>query len=123
MCPALPPLWVAHITLTPMADPVAEKYDPQRTHGIQRRVLVYSGHVQGVGFRATAAAIAIGHRGVTGFVRNQADGTVHLEAQGSGVSLDAFLEEVAASMHSRIARVDVTSHALVAGEAGFRVER
>lgn len=105
-----------------MADPTFVPQSTWETGGVERRVLVYSGHVQGVGFRVTATAIAVGHRGVTGFVRNQSDGTVRLEAQGTRSSLDAFLDELAAAMHSNIAGIDVAVHALVAGEAGFCIE-
>ena len=58
-------------------------------HESQRRV-VYSGHVQGVGFRYTTARIADGFA-VVGFVRNLADGRVELVAEGTKQELDRFL--------------------------------
>lgn len=57
--------------------------------------IIYSGHVQGVGFRYTVRSIAKHQPSVTGYVRNLADGTVELVAQGSSASVNAFLAEVA----------------------------
>jgi len=59
--------------------------------------VLYSGRVQGVGFRATARAIATGH-GLSGWVRNEPDGTVQLEAQGPQESVEAFLVDLRARM-------------------------
>lgn len=46
-----------------------------------RAQLILSGHVQGVGFRAYAQRHAT-DQGVFGFVRNLADGTVEIVAEG-----------------------------------------
>ena len=54
----------------------------------QMRVL-YSGHVQGVGFRYTAKRVASGYE-VTGTVRNLPDGRVELIAEGPRAELEAF---------------------------------
>jgi len=52
--------------------------------------LVVVGRVQGVAFRARAAAEA--HRlGVSGWVRNRNDGTVEATAEGSPESVKAFV--------------------------------
>jgi len=52
--------------------------------------LVVVGRVQGVAFRARAAAEA--HRlGVSGWVRNRMDGTVEATAEGSPESVKAFV--------------------------------
>lgn len=48
------------------------------------------GKVQGVGFRATAKAIA-DRLGLKGFVRNLPDGSVEICAQGDKTQLDLFL--------------------------------
>jgi acylphosphatase len=49
------------------------------------------GHVQGVGFRYSAMRAAeIYH--VYGFVRNEADGSVYIEAEGEPQNLDMYLE-------------------------------
>jgi acylphosphatase len=59
----------------------------------------YSGHVQGVGFRATAARVARSH-GVTGWVKNLPDGRVALWAEGDPDDVQAFLE----ALRSRMSR-------------------
>lgn len=51
--------------------------------------VLYSGHVQGVGFRYTAKTVATGFE-VTGTVRNLPDGRVELIAEGRRAELDAF---------------------------------
>lgn len=58
-----------------------------------RRIL-FIGHVQGVGFRYTAREIA-GREGLTGFVRNLADGTVEMLVQGRADQIGLCLEQIA----------------------------
>jgi acylphosphatase len=57
---------------------------------MQRVTVLYSGRVQGVGFRVTARSIACGYD-VTGTVRNHPDGRVELVAEGARSELEAFL--------------------------------
>ena len=54
-----------------------------------RMEIFYSGHVQGVGFRYTAKAVAAGFE-VSGIVRNLSDGRVELIAEGAREELEAF---------------------------------
>jgi len=51
--------------------------------------IVYSGNVQGVGFRYTAKTVANGFE-LTGTVRNLPDGKVELIAEGTQSELKAF---------------------------------
>lgn len=51
--------------------------------------ILYSGRVQGVGFRYTTKNTAMGYE-VTGMVRNLADGRVELIAEGAREELEAF---------------------------------
>ena len=51
--------------------------------------VLYSGLVQGVGFRYTAKTVATGFE-VIGTVRNLPDGRVELVAEGTREELDAF---------------------------------
>lgn len=51
---------------------------------------IFQGEVQGVGFRATAKRQAL-HLGLTGTVRNLADGSVEVCAVGNRSRIDAFL--------------------------------
>jgi acylphosphatase len=54
-----------------------------------RMEILYSGHVQGVGFRYTAKTVATGFE-ISGVVRNLSDGRVELFAEGSREDLEAF---------------------------------
>jgi acylphosphatase len=49
------------------------------------------GHVQGVGFRWSAAHEAK-NLGITGFVKNMPDGSVYIEAEGYREQLEQFVE-------------------------------
>ena len=51
------------------------------------------GHVQGVGFRVFIRSIAW-NLGVKGYVKNMADGTVHLVAAGERQALERLIREV-----------------------------
>ena len=55
--------------------------------GRQRLAAVVSGRVQGVGFRRYVRGWAR-KLGLTGWVRNEPDGTVRLVAEGDGAALD-----------------------------------
>lgn len=55
--------------------------------------VIYTGKVQGVGFRATARECARA-AGVTGFVRNEEDGSVLMEAQGPDARVRAALAAI-----------------------------
>lgn len=58
------------------------------------RQVIYSGHVQGVGFRASVKRIATGFE-VTGTVKNLPDGRVELLTQSEdSEELQAFLEAI-----------------------------
>jgi len=67
-----------------------------------------TGKVQGVSFRATTKAVA-DQMGVRGFVRNEKDGSVFIEAEGDEVLLEVFLEWChEGSDRSKIEQVEVT---------------
>jgi acylphosphatase len=57
---------------------------------MQRVTVLYSGRVQGVGFRAKVRQLACGYD-VTGMVRNLPDGRVEMIAEGARAELEAFL--------------------------------
>ena len=74
----------------------------------ERRSVVFSGRVQGVGFRYNTRSIARGHD-VAGYVRNTPDGRVELVVEAERRELDAFLAEVRDRFvgHIRDERCDV----------------
>lgn len=79
-----------------------------------RRTVHYTGHVQGVGFRFTAAAIAQSYP-VQGFVQNLPDGRVLLVAEGAAGDVAAFLEDIAGRM-SRFIRESLIDEGPATGE-------
>ncbi|MHA7813873.1 MAG: acylphosphatase [Phycisphaerales bacterium] len=60
---------------------------------VTRQRVIFQGRVQGVGFRARSRMVAQRYP-ITGWVRNEPDGTVMLEAQGAENDLDRFLTEL-----------------------------
>jgi acylphosphatase len=67
----------------------------------ERREILYTGRVQGVGFRYTVRHLAGGFQ-VTGFVRNLPDGRVQLIAEGSRGELNNFLTAISEQMSTYI---------------------
>ena len=63
---------------------------------MERVTVLYSGRVQGVGFRVTVRQLACGYD-VTGTVRNLPDGRVEMIAEGARPELEAFLHGIAES--------------------------
>ena len=62
-----------------------------------------TGHVQGVGFRVTAARVA--HRlGVTGWVCNRWDGSVEVMAQGDAAAVDELTAWLASGPRGALVR-------------------
>jgi acylphosphatase len=55
--------------------------------------IIFSGQVQGVGFRFTAFNMANRHQ-LTGFVRNLPDGTVEMLTQGSSQVIDDCIRDI-----------------------------
>jgi len=72
---------------------------------IYRYEFRFTGRVQGVGFRYTAyhAATALG---VTGWVTNEWDGSVLMEAQGNGGQIGALLKNLQDGMFIRIDNIE-----------------
>jgi acylphosphatase len=68
---------------------------------LQSRRVLYSGRVQGVGFRYTARRIAQRYP-ITGHVKNLPDGRVELLAEGAPPDLDQLLADIAATMSDHI---------------------
>ena len=70
---------------------------------MQRRTYLFSGNVQGVGFRYTARHVAAGHQ-VTGYVRNLDDGRVELVMEGPKGEMDAVLDGIRDALGRNISR-------------------
>lgn len=89
---------------------------------MERREALYSGHVQGVGFRYTAQTIAA-HLAVSGYVRNLSDGCVELVAEGDASELDRLLEEIAEVQQGRITDAQVTTLPATGDFERFEIRR
>lgn len=83
---------------------------------------LFSGHVQGVGFRYTAHAIAV-DLGLRGWVRNLADGSVELVAESSQAGLDDLLKQINERMGRHIKSVFRGPGTLADDHAGFQIVR
>jgi acylphosphatase len=75
------------------------------TQGTLVRRLIYHGRVQGVGFRATTASLASGFA-VSGYVRNQPEGTVELAVKGNLGEVDRFLASISEGFSANITRIE-----------------
>jgi acylphosphatase len=89
-----------------------------------RRVrVVVRGFVQGVSYRASATAEAR-TLGLTGWVRNQPDGSVVLEAQGASDRVDALIAwSKDGPPHAQVEAVEVLDVLVIPGERGFTIQR
>ncbi len=90
--------------------------------GAVARLVRYSGDVQGVGFRATTAAIARNHP-VTGYVKNLADGRVELYAEGAPEAVKTFLDAVRARWKRNIDREQIEEQAPTGKYRRFEIAR
>jgi len=66
--------------------------------------IVFTGHVQGVGFRFTAHRMANRHQ-LAGFVRNLRDGSVEMVAQGSAGDIDDCIGDIKESFPGYVREV------------------
>jgi len=85
--------------------------------------ILYSGHVQGIGFRYTAKAVAAGFE-VTGTVRNLPDGRVELVAEGARAELEAFRQAIRDAGMDAFIRNDEAAWSEATGSfRGFEIVR
>lgn len=82
----------------------------------------YKGRVQGVGFRVTCRHLA-GAADITGWVRNEPDGSVTLEAQGDPDELERYCTSVRDAMGVRIQSESREACPTEPGESGFEIRR
>ena len=85
-----------------------------------RRRVVYSGRVQGVCFRISAVELSA-PQAVVGYVRNQPDGTVELEAEGPPAEVAAFLSSVETYFSNNITSAEQTALPTRGDETRFEI--
>ncbi len=85
-----------------------------------RKRMVFQGRVQGVGFRwhARHAALALG---LTGWVKNEYDGSVTMEIQGSEAGIDRLIQELQAGRYIDIQDIRMSKIPTDPEERDFRV--
>ncbi|MFW5753062.1 MAG: acylphosphatase [Planctomycetota bacterium] len=88
----------------------------------ERRVVHFSGTVQGVGFRATTVRIAERHP-VAGHVKNLPDGRVRCEIEGAPSEIDAFLDDITQALAGHIAETDQRRVPTTGAGGGFHIAR
>ena len=79
------------------------------------------GIVQGVGFRYRACHAA-DHFGTTGWVRNNYDGSVTMEIQGTEAQIDSVILAIEAGRFVRIENMSSELIPLLEDEKGFRTD-
>lgn len=82
---------------------------------------MFSGRVQGVGFRYTAARMAQKFP-VTGFVKNLSNGQVELMAEGEEKSLEDFLKAIKEAFQQYLRGVDTQWGETTGRYQGFKIE-
>jgi len=81
----------------------------------------FYGQVQGVGFRYTARHAA-GALGLTGWVRNEYDGSVSAEVQGDRDVIQEWLRVIQSGRYIEISHIDMNEIATIDDERSFRVD-
>lgn len=85
-----------------------------------RAEVQYSGDVQGVGFRMTALRQAAGAK-VAGWVRNEPDGSVRLEVEGSRPDVERYLQRVRSALEMHIDDEQIDWKPPTGATDGFRI--
>jgi len=80
----------------------------------------FTGFVQGVGFRYRAYHAA-NSLGLTGWVRNEPDGSVTVEVQGEDPGISAMLEAIEKGRYIEIETVSSAELPLRAAELSFEI--
>jgi acylphosphatase len=81
---------------------------------------LFSGRVQGVGFRYAAFQVAREFE-VAGYVENLPDGRVRVEVEGLRKEAEDYLDALEERMHGYIRKVDRAAHAREGQFAGFEI--
>ncbi|RMH13354.1 MAG: acylphosphatase [Planctomycetota bacterium] len=87
---------------------------------MKRRSVVYEGRVQGVGFRAMVSKLAR-PMPLTGWVRNEPDGSVRLEVQGDEIDIARLLASIRQQRGETITAEHTREMECVPDEQGFEI--
>ena len=98
-----------------------EKVEPVDVENAVRKAITVSGRVQGVGFRFFTQQTAINLK-ITGWVKNQSDGTVTMEVQGTPQQLDALVSRLKqGNGYSKVTQVEIADLEVEKGENKFGI--
>ena len=86
-----------------------------------RRHITFNGWVQGVGFRYRTRHAAELY-GCTGWVKNEWDGSVTMEIQGTEEAIDKVILAIERGTYVRIENMDSRTIPVVEDEYGFRTK-
>ena len=86
-----------------------------------RRHLVFRGWVQGVGFRWRARQAAHLH-GATGWVKNEYDGSVVMEIQGTEEQIDSVILAIERGTYIQIDNIESRTIPVIPDERGFHTD-
>ena len=86
-----------------------------------RKRIIFTGRVQGVGFRWRAMQAASLYS-CTGWCRNDWDGSVTMEIQGEEEAIDKVIRSIESSRYIWIQNMDVTPMYPEPDERGFHAE-
>ena len=92
----------------------------QHSQEIVRKHMRFTGRVQGVGFRYRARYAADG-MGITGWAKNEWDGSVEMEVQGSEERINHMLTMINKSDYIVIDSIESEKIPLEEHETGFHV--
>jgi len=84
------------------------------------KLIIFSGRVQGVGFRFTAHRIALRCE-LKGYVRNMPDGSVEMFAQGHPDNIDDCIRDIGESFASYIRQTNIQNAASTKKYDDFRI--
>ncbi|KAI4444947.1 Acylphosphatase [Eubacterium plexicaudatum ASF492] len=87
---------------------------------IVRKHIRFTGMVQGVGFRYKSSYVARS-LGITGWVRNNADDSVEMEAQGTEEQIYRLLKMLNKDSYIRIDKIETDKLPVENAERSFRI--
>lgn len=90
--------------------------------GLVRFLVIFSGRVQGVGFRYTSKQVAR-RFDVTGWVKNLPDGTVQMVVEGLPDELESYVDAVSTETHGRVTEREIQRKSATGEFSGFEIRR
>jgi acylphosphatase len=87
---------------------------------VQHETVLFSGRVQGVGFRYTTLLLAREYE-VAGFAQNLPDGRVRVEVEGNALEVNDFIGAIEERMHGFVGHMERTSQRRAPQFVGFTI--